>query len=76
MRAKGSEVGGPEVVVAGQLELVLRPVRTYAADGRLTGGLTGVHALLVVRLAGPGVIGVFVPGLRMRVLPCRVLAHV
>ena len=71
MRAEGAKVGGPEVVVADQLELILlRPVRARAA-----GGLAGLPALLVFWLAGRRVIGVFVPGPRMRVMPWRVLAH-
>jgi hypothetical protein len=75
MRAEGAKVGGPEVVVADQLELLLlRPVRAHAA-GWLAGGLTGLSALLVFWLAGHCVIDVFVPGPRMRVMPCRLLAH-
>ena len=76
MRAEGAKVGGPEVVVADQLELILlRPVRARAADSRLADGLAGLPALLVFWLAGPRVIDVFVPGPRTRVMPCRVLAH-
>jgi hypothetical protein len=62
MRAEWAKVGGPEVVIADQLELVLpRPVRAHAAAGRLAGGLAGRPALLVFWLAGHGVIDVFVP---------------
>jgi hypothetical protein len=76
MRAEGTEVGGPEVVVAHQLELVLlRLVRAHTAVGRLTNGLTGLRASLGFRLAGRQVVDVFVSGRRMRVMPCRVLTH-
>jgi hypothetical protein len=76
MRAEGAKVGGPEVVVADQLELVLlRPVRARAVAGRLADGQPGLPALLVFWLAGPRVIDVFVAGPRMRVMPCRLLAH-
>src|ERR1700739_2422022 len=77
IRAEGAEVSGTQVVVAVQLELVLVwLVRTPAAiAGRLTDGLAWPRTLLVCWLAGPGVGDVFVSGLRMRVMPCRVLAH-
>jgi len=75
MRAEWAKVAGPEVVVADQLELILlRLVRAHA-DGRLADGLAGLPALLVFWLAGRRVIDVFVPGPRLRVMPCRVLAH-
>jgi hypothetical protein len=75
MRAEGAKVGGPEVVVADQLKLILlRLVQAHTA-GRLADGLAGLPALLVFRLAGRRVIDVFAPGPRMRVMPCRVLAH-
>jgi hypothetical protein len=76
VRAEWAKVGGPEVVVADQLELVLlRPVRAHGAAGRLADGPAGLPALPVFWLAGHGVIDVFVPGPRMRVISCRLLAH-
>src|ERR1700751_2413410 len=77
IRAEGAEVSGAQVVVAVQLELVLvRLVRTHAASaGRLTDGLAWPQTLLVCWLAGLRVSDVFVSGPRMRVMPCRVLAH-
>jgi hypothetical protein len=77
IRAEGAEVSGAQVVVADHLELVLvRLVRTHAAiAGRLTDGLAWPHALLVFWLAGPQADDFFVSGLRMRIMPCRALAH-
>src|SRR6202044_2823467 len=72
IRADGAEVSGAQVIVTDQLELVLFGfVRAHAAiAGRLTSG-----AALGFGLAGPRVVEVFVAGLRMRVMPCSVLAH-
>ena len=77
VRGGGAEVSRAEVVIADQLELALvRLVRTHAAiAGRLTDGLTWPHAVLVFWLARLRVGDVFISGPRMRVMPCRVLAH-
>jgi hypothetical protein len=77
IRGGGAEVSGAQVVVADQLELALvRPVRTHAAiAGRLTDRLAWPHALLVFWLARLRVGDVIVFRPRMRVMPCRVLAH-
>src|SRR5215469_4302294 len=70
IRAERAEISGTQVVVADQLELlIVRLVRTHAAvAGWLPDGLawpvTGLHVDCV-----------FVSGLRMRVMSCRVLAH-
>jgi hypothetical protein len=77
IRAERAEVSGAQVVAADQLELVIvRLVRTHGAvAGRLPDRLAWPVALPVFWLAGPQVGVVFVSGLRMRVVPCRVLAH-
>jgi len=77
IRAEWAEVSCAQVVVADQLVVVIvRLVRTHGAvAGRLADGLAWPVALLVFWLAGPHVDDVFVSGLRMRVMPCRVLAH-
>jgi hypothetical protein len=77
IRAERAEVSGTQVVVADQLELVIvRLVRTHSAvAGRPADGLAWAVALPVFWLAGLHVGVVFVSGLRMRVMPCRVLAH-
>jgi hypothetical protein len=78
IRAERAEVSGAQVVAADQLELVIvRLVWTHGAvAGRLLpDGLAWPMALPVFWLAGPQVGVVFVSGLHMRVMPCRVLAH-
>jgi hypothetical protein len=80
IRAKRAKVSGPQVVVAEQLELVIVrlvwPVRSHgAAVGRVADGLPWPVTLPVSWLASPHVGVVFVSGLRMRVMPRRVLAH-
>jgi hypothetical protein len=77
IRAEWAEVSCAQIVVADQLEVVIvRLVRTYGAvAGWLAAGLAWPVALPVFWLAGRYVDDVFVSGLRMRVMPCRVLAH-
>jgi hypothetical protein len=77
IRAEGAKVSGAQVVVADQLELALvRLVRTGAAiAGRLPDGLARPRTLPVCWLAGLRVGDVFFSGLRMLVMPWRVLAH-
>lgn len=79
-RGEGAEVSGAQVVIADQLQLaVVRLVRAHAAIvARLTGVLAcppRAHGLPSFCLAGLRAGDVFVPGPRMRVMPCRVLAH-
>jgi hypothetical protein len=77
IRPERAEVSGAQVVVADQLELVI--VRLIWTDGAAAGwpadGLAWPLALPVFCLASPHIGVVFVSGLRMRVVPCRVLAH-
>lgn len=76
MRAERAEVGGSEVVVADQLELViLRLVRPHAATGRLTGTLTGRPGMSARWRPLLRVSNDFISGLRVRAMSCRVLAH-
>ena len=77
IRAEWAEVSCAQVVVADQLEVgIVRLVRTYGAvAGRVADGLAWPVALPVFWLAGSHVGDIFVSGLRMRVMPCRVLAH-
>jgi hypothetical protein len=80
IRAEGAEVSVAQVVIADQLELAfVRLVRTHAAVvARLACGLVcppRARGLLSFWLAGLRAGDVFVPGLRMRVMPCPVLAH-
>jgi hypothetical protein len=80
IRGGGAEVSGAQVVVADQLVLaVARLIRAHAAIvARLTDVLVcplRAHGLPSFWLAGLRVGDVFVPGLRTRVMPCRVLAH-
>jgi hypothetical protein len=76
----GTEVSGAQVVIADQLDLaVVRGVRARAVIvARLANLLAGrprAHGWPSPRLAGRWGGVVFVSGPRMRVMPCRVLAH-
>lgn len=77
IRGGRAQVSGAQVVVADQLELALiRLVRTHAAvAGRPADGLAWPYALLVFWLSRLRVGDVFVSRPRIRVMPCRVLAH-
>jgi len=80
IRGGGAEVSDAQVVIADQLELALvRLVRVHAAIvAWLARGLVcppRAHGLLSLWLAGLRAGDVVVPGLRMRVMPRRVLAH-
>jgi hypothetical protein len=79
-RCRRAEVGGAQVIVADQLELAV--ARLVWARAAIVARLTDVlgcppraHDLLSFWLAGLRADDVFIPGLRMRVMPCRVLAH-
>jgi hypothetical protein len=80
IRGGGAQVSGAQVVIADQLELaVVRLVRTHAAiAARLTDVLAcprRARGLPSFWLTGLRAGDVFVHGLRMRVMPRRVLAH-
>jgi hypothetical protein len=78
VRGDGTEISSAQVIdAADRLELVrVRLTRTHAAiAARLSDRPTQPHDLPVFCLAGPGLGNVCIFGLRMRVAPCRVLAH-
>ncbi len=76
IRGGRAQVSGAQIIVADQLELALiRLVRTHAAVAGLADGLAWPYALLVFWLSRLRVGDVFVSRPRIRVMPCRVLAH-
>jgi hypothetical protein len=78
VRGDGADISGAQVIdAADQLEFVrVRLIWAHAAIvGRLSDGPAWPRDLLVFCLAGPGLGDVYIFGLRMRVAPCRVLAH-
>jgi hypothetical protein len=78
VRGDGAEISGAQVIdTPDQLEFVrIRFIWTHVATaGRLSDGSTWPHDLLVFCLASPGLDDVSIFGLRMRIAPCRGLAH-